>query len=279
MSDTELKPQTAPEQEPAAETRTGFMVKVANAVGLRKEKEAVKEEAKEESKEETEAEAKDGKKKKKKTWKQELLEWGLTFVAALVIAFVVRSYLFEPVYVDGDSMYPTLHHGEIMYVSKTSYGTSFFGIPFTNIGNYFTVGGEPERFDVVVCNYPGRIDEKTGARVNFVKRVVGLPGDTVEVKNGYLYVNGVRHEEKFLHERMVRDWPDSNFRTAYMDGASGPYIVPEGHYFLMGDNRNSSNDSRAIAVGPVPREMIVGRVEAVLWHTVPSTLEDWGFKD
>jgi len=158
-----------------------------------------------------------------------------------------------------------------MYVSKTSYGTSFFGIPFTNIGSYFTVGGEPERFDVVVCNYPGRIDAKTGARVNFVKRVVGLPGDTVEIQDGYLYVNGVRHEEKFLHERMVRDWPDAAFRAKYMDGASGPYTVPEGHYFLMGDNRNNSNDSRA--TGPITRDMIVGKVEGVIWRSTPSTLE------
>jgi len=192
---------------------------------------------------------------------------------------VVRSFIFEPVYVDGDSMYPTLHHGEIMYVSKTSYGTSFFGIPFTNIGRYFTVGGEPERFDVVVCNYPDRFDARTGARINFVKRVVGLPGDTVEIKDGYLYVNGVRHEEKFLHQRMTRNWPDAAFRARYMNGAEGPYTVPEGYYFLMGDNRNNSNDSRALAVGPVTRDMIVGKVEAVLWHSIPSTLEDAGLKD
>lgn len=273
MSDPELKPQASQPEETDAEPKNKFMVRIANSIGLNK--------AKQEDDDETETETEDGKKKKKKkkTWKQELLEWGLTLVSALLIAFVVRCYVFEPVYVDGDSMYPTLHHGEIMYVSKTSYGTSFFGIPFTNIGNYFTVGGEPERFDVVVCNYPDRFDAKTGARTNFVKRVVGLPGDTVEIQDGYLYVNGVRYEEKFLHERMDRNWPDPAFRAKYMNGEDGPYTVPEGHYFLMGDNRNNSNDSRSTAVGPVPRDMIVGHVEAVLWHTVPSTLEDWGMKD
>ncbi len=202
--------------------------------------------------------------KVKKPIQQELIEWGGTLVVALIVAVLVRTFIFEPVRVDGDSMYPTLHHGEFMYVSKLDYGTSFVGIPFTGIGTYVTVGGEPERFDVVVCNYPDRLAEN-GSRLNFVKRVVGLPGDTVEVRGGYLYVNGMKQEEKFLHERMA-----SNF---------GPYTVPEGHYFLMGDNRNNSNDSRNGKVGAVPRDMIVGKVEGVLWRTIPSTLEDWGEKD
>ncbi len=202
--------------------------------------------------------------KVKKPFRQELVEWGSTLVVALIIATLVRTYVFEPVRVDGDSMYPTLHHGEFMYVSKLDYGTSFIGIPFTDIGKYVTLGGEPALFDVVVCNYPDRFNE-SGGRLNFVKRVVGLPGDTVEVRGGYLFVNGVMYEEKFLHERMDRDF--------------GPYVVPEGHYFLMGDNRNHSNDSRSNAVGAVPRDMIVGKVECVLLHAVPSTLEDSGLKD
>jgi len=251
MSDMEMEPQTGNE-----ESKSGFLTSIASNF---RQKDQRKPE------------------KKKKTWKQELMEWIVTLAVALVIAFVVRSFIFEPVYVDGNSMYPTLHHGEIMYVSKTSYGTSFFGVPFTSIGKHFTVGGEPERFDVVVCNYPNRVDEK-GVRINFVKRVVGLPGDTIEIKSGYLYVNGERIPEKFLHERMVSDWPSVQFRIAFMNGEPGPYTVPEGHYFLMGDNRNSSNDSRAWNVGPVTRDMIVGRVEAVLWHPVPGTLEDSGLK-
>ena len=202
--------------------------------------------------------------KVKKSAKQEWVEWGGTLLIALAIACLARMFIFEPVRVDGDSMYPTLHHGEFMYVSKLDYGSSFFGIPFTGIGTYFTVGGNPERFDVVVCNYPDRLDSY-GRRLNFVKRVVGLPGDTVEIRDGYLYVNGVKHQEKFLHERM-----DTNF---------GPYTVPEDHYFLMGDNRNNSNDSRNMRVGAVPRDMIVGKVAGVLWRTIPSTLEDWGEKD
>ncbi len=200
----------------------------------------------------------------KKNWKQECVEWGFTLLLALIIATVCRAWVFEPVRVDGDSMYPTLHHGEFMYVSKTDYGTSFIGIPYTNIGFTFTVGGDPERNDVVVCHYPNRTDSR-GMQLNFVKRVVGLPGDTLEIKSGYLYVNGEKQEEKFLHERMWRD--------------QGPWTVPEGSYFLLGDNRNHSNDSRNPDVGFVTREMIVGKVEGILWHNVHSTLEDAGLKD
>ena len=194
--------------------------------------------------------------KVKKPLKQELCEWCGTLVVALIIAFLVRTFIFEPVRVDGDSMYPTLHHNEFMYVSKLDYGSSFIGIPFTNIGKYVTIGGDPERFDVVVCHYQD-------GNYNVVKRVVGLPGDTVELRGGYLYINGLRQTEKFLHERVRSDF--------------GPVKVPEGKYFLMGDNRNNSKDSRA--VGPVDRSEIVGKVEGVIWRTIPSTLEDWGEKD
>lgn len=182
----------------------------------------------------------DKKEKPKKTLKQELIEWVVTLAVALVIAVVVRTFFVEPVRVDGNSMYPTLKHGEVMIVSKMAY----------------RFGGEPERFDVVICHYPNR------GNTNFVKRVIGLPGDTVQVADGVLFVNGVSYPEKFLHERMLEDF--------------GPYTVPEGRYFVMGDNRNNSNDSRRAEVGPLDREYIVGRVSAVLWHTIPSTLEDNG---
>ena len=187
-----------------------------------------------------EKEKKEKKEKPKKTLKQEIIEWVVTLAVALVIATVVRTFIFEPVRVDGNSMYPTLKHGEVMIVSKMSY----------------RFGGEPELFDVVICHYPGR------GNTNFVKRIVGLPGDTVEIADGYLLVNGVAYDEKFLHERPV--------------GNYGPITIPEGQYFVMGDNRNNSNDSRNPAYGPLDRKQIVGKVSAVLWHTIPSTLEDYG---
>ena len=177
--------------------------------------------------------------KPKKSWQRELLEWVGVLAAAVVIAFVVRTFLFEFVRVDGSSMYPTLRDGEFMFVSKWEY----------------TLGGDPELFDVVICRYPNR------GNTNFVKRVVGLPGDTVEIKSGFLIVNGVIYPEKYLSERTV-----SNF---------GPYTVPEGQYLLFGDNRNNSNDSRNPAVGALDRDMITGHVLGVMWHEIPSTLEDY----
>lgn len=164
--------------------------------------------------------------KVKKSPLRELLEWVVTIVMALAIALVVRTYLFEPVRVDGRSMLETLQDGEIMLVTKPEY-----------------IAGDPERFDVVICHYPGR------GNTNFVKRVVGLPGDTVEIKDGYLYVNGEKYEEEYL-----------TYRPNYTMAA---VTVPEGEYFVLGDNRSNSNDSHII--GCITRDMIVGHVRCVVW--------------
>lgn len=166
------------------------------------------------------------KEKVKKTFKQELVEWIVTIVAALAIALVIRTFLFEPVRVDGRSMLETLQNGEIMFVTKPEY-----------------LAGDPQRFDVVICHYPDR------GNTNFVKRVVGLPGDTVEVKDGYLYVNGEKYEEEYLTYR-----PNYNLAA---------YTVPEDMFFVLGDNRSNSNDSHLI--GPISRDMIVGHVRQVIW--------------
>lgn len=161
--------------------------------------------------------AKRGQKEKpKKTLKREIFEWVVTIAAAVLIAFVIRTFLFEPVRVDGGSMLETLQDGEIMFVTKYDYLTS-----------------DPERFDVVICHYPNR------GSTNFVKRVVGLPGDTVEIRGGYLYVNGERYEEDYIEHRPYADF--------------AAYTVPEGYYFVMGDNRANSHDSRADDVGPIAR--------------------------
>lgn len=177
------------------------------------------------------------KEKVKKTPKQELIEWIVTIAAALAIAFVIRTFLFEPVRVDGSSMSNTLLNGEIMFVTKTEYTT------IELFGKSIALGDEPERFDVVICHYPDR------GNTNFVKRVVGLPGDTVEIKDGYLYVNGEKYEEEYL-----------TYRPNYTMSA---YTVPEGEYFVLGDNRSNSNDSHLI--GPISRDMIIGHVRHVIW--------------
>ena len=189
---------------------------------------------------------------KKKSLAREILEWVLTIVLAVVIALPIRAFAFEMVRVDGESMNSTLANGEIMFVSKFDYATTWLSFPWQDNrtkeqATRITTGGNPQRFDVVVCRYPGRGD------TNFVKRVVGLPGDTVEVREGYLYVNNEKYDEPYIKDE---------YRTGRLN-SFGPYEVPEGEYFVMGDHRNNSNDSRM--QGSLPRDMIIGHVRTVLY--------------
>ena len=184
-------------------------------------------EVKTENVEETSRKSSRRKEKPKKSARQEIIEWVLTIVVALLIAFAVRTFVGEPVRVDGHSMDYTLADGEIMLVSKYDY----------------LLQGGPSRFDVIICHYPGR------GNSNFVKRVVGMPGDKVAVQNGYLYVNGVQYEEPYIKNR-----PNYNMAE---------YLVPEGSYFVLGDNRSNSNDSHLI--GPLDKDMIVGHVRQIVF--------------
>ncbi len=148
-------------------------------------------------------------KPKRPLW-QEILSWVWPLLGALVIALVVRTLLFEPVRVDGSSMNDTLANGEIMFVDKTGYSSFWVTWPWgTNEAkeacNKWTFFGGPQRFDPVVCRYPDR------GTTNFVKRVVGLPGDTLEVKDGYLYVNGEKYDEPYVSDsyRAGETWGES----------------------------------------------------------------------
>jgi len=189
---------------------------------------------------------------KKKTLTREILEWVLTILVAVVIAIPIRAFGFELVRVDGESMDNTLANGEIMFVTKYDYASNWLSFPWQDDeskekATRITTGGNPQRFDVVICRYPGRGD------TNFVKRVVGLSGDTIEIRDGYLYINGDRYEESYISEE---------YRSGRLN-TFGPYTVPEGEYFVMGDHRNNSNDSRS--QGTISRNMIIGHVRTVLF--------------
>lgn len=167
--------------------------------------------------------------KPKKSIKQEIFEWVMVFVVAAAMAFVVRTFIFEPVRVDGASMMYTLEDGEYMIATKFDY-----------------LLGDPERFDIVICNYPNTTDG-----MYRVKRVIGMPGETLELVAGELYINGEHVEQNF----------EMTENAAYY----GPFTVPEDHYFVIGDNRNNSKDSRSIMVGPLKRSEIKGHVRAVVF--------------
>lgn len=149
-------------------------------------------------------------------------------LTALLAVFLIVTFVFQVYGVDGPSMVDTLHDRERMFVTKFQY---FFHAP--------------ERFDVVVCHFPGRGQE------NFVKRVIGLPGDTIWIDEGRLYVNGDAYEEDYA------EYPDT-YRMA-------PVTLGENEYYVMGDNRMVSNDSRNPAVGPLEKGDIIGKVQAIIW--------------
>ncbi len=198
-----------------------------------------------------------------------------TIVYAVIIAIVVRTFAYEPFNIPSGSMIPTLLVGDYLFVSKTSYGYSRHSLPFS----LPVIPGRilydmPERGDVFVFKTPA--DNKT----DFIKRVIGLPGDTVQVKGGILNINGKavkrRRIEEFVHTdaygnsrrvaRYLETLPNGvQHQILEADGDTGPYdntkvfTVPEGHFFAMGDNRDNSSDSRAF--GFVPKENLVGRAE------------------
>lgn len=160
----------------------------------------------------------------------------IVFLCLLACLLAVRQFLFEPVRVKGSSMLPTLHTGQLLAVSKAAYLT-----------------GEPQRGDVVICHYPNRYaDPWRLFRLYFVKRVIGLPGETVEIVEGVVHIDGQPLEEDYLDPARNRSRRSMDARTLGPD-----------EYFVMGDNRDSSNDSRR--VGPLPRDMLVGRVAGVLF--------------
>ena len=173
--------------------------------------------------------AKEKQEEPKKSLKREIFEWVMVFVAAAAMAFVVRTFIFEPVRVDGSSMLNTLTDSEFMIATKFDY-----------------LFGDPERFDIVICNYPNTSDG-----MYRVKRVIGMPGETMELRAGELYIDGQHVEQNF----------DMTENETYF----GPYTVPEGHYFVLGDNRNNSKDSRSVMVGPLSRDEIKGHVRAVVF--------------
>ena len=159
------------------------------------------------------------------------LEWIATLAVAILIALGIHQFLFRQYVVDGISMVPTLQNGERLLINRIPY--------------YF---GPPKRGEIIVFRAPLQ-DAPQGQ--DWVKRVIGLPGDTIQVKNGQLYLDGKLVQEPFINGPMLKSRP------------FGPEKVPPGDIFVMGDNRNVSLDSRII--GPSKISSVICRVDLVLW--------------
>ena len=202
-----------------------------------------------------------------------------TVVSAVGIALVIRTFLFEPFNIPSGSMIPTLLVGDYLFVSKYSYGYSRHSFPLS-LGPFSGrfLMSEPARGDVAVFKFPR--DNKT----DYIKRIVGLPGDTLRVTDGRLFVNGQLVPRERADDFVSTDEYGSVLRALHYketlpggkthfileeDGArmfdnTREYTVPAGHYFMMGDNRDHSSDSRA-DVGFVPAENLVGRAEFLFY--------------
>lgn len=222
--------------------------------------------------------------KNKEPQKQE--DWGelaKTTVIAILLAMLIRTFLFEPFNIPSGSMIPNLLVGDYLFVSKYSYGYSRYSFPF-GVGGFDgrIEGRTPERGDVVVFKLP------SDTSIDYIKRVIGMPGDTVQMINGRLYINDKRIDRKAdgmgeydngyggkvpvsVYKETL---PNGVVHTIYEENDDGPldntekYTVPEGHYFMMGDNRDNSRDSRVLdLVGYVPFDNLVGRADLIFFST------------
>jgi signal peptidase I len=213
-------------------------------------------------------------------------DWGeltRTAMIAVLLALLIRTFLFEPFNIPSGSMIPSLLVGDYLFVSKFSYGYGRYSFPFGIASFEGRIGAEePKRGDVVVFRLP------SNTSVDYIKRVIGLPGETIQVKNGRLYINDkeverravgmAQYDNGFGGRARVMEYvetlPGGTEHPIYEEGDDMPldntekFVVPEGHFFMMGDNRDNSQDSRVMnMVGYVPFDNFVGRADFIFFST------------
>ncbi len=220
-----------------------------------------------------------------------------TLIYAILIAVGIRTFAYEPFHIPSASMYPTLLIGDYVFVSKFSYGYSRYSLLFSPpLFSGRVLDSEPKRGDVVVFRFP------QDTSIDYIKRLVGLPGDRIQMKEGALYINGQPVQRRRVEDFEQRDhfgnvvgrtkqWEETlpngvTYRTLDLydfgrEDNTGVFTVPAGHYFMMGDNRDNSQDSRVPVetggVGFVPAENLIGRAE-IRWISIEpsaSLLKPW----
>lgn len=225
----------------------------------------------------------------------EFVEIVKTVVYALMIALFLRVLFFQPFTIPSASMEPNLIEGDYIIVTKWSYGYSRASVPFSPpLFSGRVLEKTPERGDIIVFKLP-----KDG-HTDYIKRLIGLPGDRIQMKQGLLYLNGKAVPRKALEpimvdtgmgftrrvERYEETLPSGRTYVTYdyfPDGEvdnTDVFVVPQGHYFFMGDNRDNSLDSRVVSsdgVGYVPAENLVGKAQIILlsWDRGASIFKPW----
>jgi signal peptidase I len=218
--------------------------------------------------------------------KESKLGFVKTLAAALICAGIVRSLFFEPFHIPSGSMKPGLLIGDYIFVAKYSYGYSRYSFPFGF--NFFegrVLNKTPNRGDVAVFRLP------SDPKINYIKRIIGLPGDKIQMISGTLYINGQKVDKiadgqfsdygQEIAQFIERLPEGKSIKTLDQDRNSVPdntgiFEVPAHHYFMMGDNRDNSQDSRFLShVGYVPEENLVGRATMIFFSNEMPTWQFW----
>lgn len=167
------------------------------------------------------------------SWQDSVNDWLVSIIVAVALAFCIRTFLFEPYMVEGSSMFPSLISHERLIVNKFSYFVT-----------------DPKRGEIIVFRYP-----KDESR-DFIKRVIAVGGDTIEMRDGTVLVNGKKVEENYTY----KDDPKGPNKSSYRKS-----VVPQEHIFVLGDNRNNSEDSRFADVDFVPLKLVKGKAAVAFW--------------
>ncbi len=227
-------------------------------------------------------------KMRQKEEKGGILEFIWVLIQALLLAALIRTLFFQPFSIPSGSMRPTLLVGDYLFVSKYAYGYSRFSIPFSPpLFSGRIWASQPQRGDVAVFRLP------SNPKIDYIKRVIGLPGDRIQVRQSVLYINDEAVSRHFMGKIDNSDITEVNdpvdvYRETLPNGVSYDTLdlafipkvddtevfeVPAGHYFMMGDNRDNSDDSR-LDVGYVPEENLVGRA-SVIFFSISNGSSAW----
>jgi len=225
--------------------------------------------------------------------KKKIIENFKTLIYALIIALIIRSFFYQPFYIPSSSMEPELLVGDRLFVSKYTYGYSRHSLPFSpKIYNKRIFKKDPERGDVIVFKLPA--DNRT----DYIKRLIGLPGDSIQFISGDLYLNGIKVTKKKIKSSTELNCGNQKFKVDYyeemlpnnkkyiaaysVEGSmqfSDKFIVPDNHYFFMGDNRDCSKDSRYLtSVGYVNFNNLVGKARIIFLSTGDGIRKERFFK-